>query len=159
MLEGICYHKRWMLEASAKKVKPSDVIRFVGGGALSDFTCQVLADITGHVIETVENPQNIGAVGAAACVGVGMGLIPSFEQIKEFIPAKRTFTPDFALKEQVYDKGFEVFKSLYKQNKKCLPLSTPTNKICQTGKPQTDYNLHLHYLKATAYCDRFHLFL
>lgn len=120
VLEGICYHKRWMLEASAKKVKPSDVIRFVGGGALSDFTCQVLADITGHVIETVENPQNIGAVGAAACVGVGMGLIPSFEQIKEFIPAKRTFTPDFALKEQVYDKGFEVFKSLYKQNKKAF---------------------------------------
>lgn len=122
VLEGICYHKRWMLEASAKKVKPSDVIRFVGGGALSDFTCQVLADITGHVIETVENPQNIGAVGAAACVGVGLGIIPSFDEIKKFIPAKKTFNPNFELKEQVYDKGFEVFKSLYKQNKKNFAL-------------------------------------
>lgn len=122
VLEGICYHKRWMLEASAKKVKPSDVIRFVGGGALSDFTCQVLADITGHVIETVDNPQNIGAVGAAACVAVGMGLIPSFEDIKKYIPAKKTFNPNFELKEKVYDKGFEVFKSLYKQNKKNFAL-------------------------------------
>ena len=117
VLEGICYHKRWMLEASAKKVKPSDVIRFVGGGALSDFTCQVLADITGHVIETVDNPQNVGAVGAAACVGVGMGIIPSFDEIKKFIPTKKTFNPNFELKDKVYDKGFEVFKNLYKQNK------------------------------------------
>lgn len=122
VLEGICYHKRWMLEASAKKVQPSSVIRFVGGGALSDFTCQVLADITGHTIETVESPQNIGAVGAAACIGVGMGIISSFEQIKDFIPAKKTFKPNFELKEKVYDKGFEVFKSLYKQNKKSFAL-------------------------------------
>lgn len=118
VLEGICYHKRWMLEASARKVKPSNVIRFVGGGALSNFTCQVLADITGHTIETVENPQNIGAVGAAACIGIAIGAIPSFEHIKDFIPANKTFTPNFELKEKVYDKGFEVFKSLYKQNKK-----------------------------------------
>ncbi len=120
VLEGICYHKRWMLEASARKVKPSDVIRFVGGGALDDFTCQTLADITGHVIETVKSPQNIGAVGAAACVGVGMGLIPSFERIKDFIPAYKTYQPNFELKQKVYDKGFEVFKTLYKQNKKAF---------------------------------------
>ena len=118
VLEGICYHKRWMLEASERKVKTSDVIRFVGGGALDNFTCQVLADITGHTIETVDSPQNIGAVGAAACVGVGIGVIPSFEDIKKFIPAKKTFKPNLELKKSVYDKGFEVFKRLYKQNKK-----------------------------------------
>ncbi len=120
VLEGICYHKRWMLEASAKKVKPSSAIRFVGGGALSSFTCQVLADITGHTIETVASPQNIGAVGAAACIGVAIGAIPSFAQIKDFIPAVKTYKPNFELKERVYDKGFEVFKSLYKQNKKAF---------------------------------------
>ncbi len=117
VLEGVCYHKRWMLESSARKVKPSDTIRFVGGGALSDFTCQVLADITGHTIETVESPQNIGAVGAAACIGVGMGVIPSFDKIKQFIPAKKTFKPNLELKAEVYDKGYEVFKKLYKCNK------------------------------------------
>lgn len=118
VLEGVCYHDRWMLEASDRKVKASDVIRFVGGGALSDFTCQTLADITGHVIETVDSPQNIGAVGAAACVGVGIGAIKDFESIKSFIPASKTFYPDLKLKAEVYDKGFEVFKQLYKSNKK-----------------------------------------
>ncbi len=118
VLEGICYHKRWMLEASAKKVKPSGTIRFVGGGAQSDFTCQVLADITGYVIETVDHPQNVGALGAAACVGVGLGLIPSFDDIKKFIPVSKCFEPNFELKEKVYDKGYAVFKKLYKNNKK-----------------------------------------
>lgn len=117
VLEGICYHKRWMLEASAKKVVPSEAIRFVGGGALDDFTCQLLADITGHTVETVASPQNVGAVGAAACVGVGMGLIPSFEDVKAFIPAKKSFKPDLKVKAEVYDKGFAVFKNLYKSNK------------------------------------------
>jgi xylulokinase len=127
VLEGICYHKRWMIEASDRKVKTSDVIRFVGGGALDDFTCQVLADITGRVIETVESPQNIGAVGAAACVGVGLGVIPSFTDIKKFIPAKKTYKPNLKLKEEVYDKGFEVFKSLYKQNKKAFKILNGKN--------------------------------
>ena len=118
VLEGVCYHKRWMLEASEKKVKVSDTIRFVGGGALNDFTCQLLADVTGHTIETVESPQNVGAVGAAVCVAIGFNLIPSFDNVKDFIPAKKTFKPDFNLKSEVYDKGFVVFKNLYKSNKK-----------------------------------------
>lgn len=117
VLEGVCYHKRWMLEASAKKVTPSGVIRFVGGGALSEFTCQLLADITGHKIETVENPQNIGAVGAAAVVAVGLELISSLDKVKDFIPASKSFVPDQSVKA-VYDKNFEVFKNLYKANKK-----------------------------------------
>lgn len=52
VLEGICFHLRWMLEVQEKKTKTSDPIRFVGGGALSPVTCQMLADITGRTIET-----------------------------------------------------------------------------------------------------------
>lgn len=118
VLEGVCYHKRWMLESCAVKVKPSDTIRFVGGGALSDFTCQLLADVTGHRIETVDSPQNVGAMGAAACVGVGIGAIENFDKIKDYIPASKTFEPNISLKIDVYDKGYEVFKTLYKTNKK-----------------------------------------
>ena len=32
VLEGICFHLRWMLEVQEKKTKTSDPIRFVGGG-------------------------------------------------------------------------------------------------------------------------------
>lgn len=117
VLEGICYHLRWMLEASAKNVQPSRVMRFVGGGALNPFTCQLLADITGHVVETVPSPQNSGAVGAAACVGIGLKLIPNFDKIKDFIPVTHTYKPDLSLKADVYDRNFKVFKNLWPSNK------------------------------------------
>ena len=81
--------------------------------ALSEFTCQLLADITGHRIETVHSPQNVGAVGAAVCAGVGVGLIPSFEKVKEFIPASKSFEPNLKLKKEMYDKNFEVFRALF----------------------------------------------
>lgn len=117
VLEGICYHKRWMLECEEKKFKVSDKIRFVGGGALSPATCQILADITGKTIETIDEPQNVGAVGAAAIMGVGLNIIPCIEDIKSFIPVTATYQPNPENKA-VYDKQFEVFKRLYKTNKK-----------------------------------------
>ena len=124
VVEGVCYHQRWMLEQESKKVKTSDVIRFVGGGALSDVTSQILADITGRTIETVDSPQNVGSVGAAAVMGVGLGIIDNLESVKSFIPAKKTFTPNAELKP-VYDRNFSVFKKLYKANKE---LFTEVNK-------------------------------
>ena len=42
VLEGICYHLRWLLESQERKEKTSETIRFVGGGALSAVTCQIL---------------------------------------------------------------------------------------------------------------------
>ncbi len=116
VIEGISFHLRWMIEAEDKKVKTSNTIRFVGGGALQPLSCQILADITGKTIETIDNPQNVGAVGAAAVVGVGLGIIESFEKLKEFVPATATYIPNKANKE-VYDRNFEVFKKLYKSNK------------------------------------------
>ena len=72
VLEGICYHLRWLLESEEAKVKTSNPIRFVGRGALSQVTCQMLADITGRTIETVNNTQEVGAVGTALVVAAGI---------------------------------------------------------------------------------------
>ena len=117
VLEGVCFHMRWMLDAQEKKVTASKVIRFVGGGALSALTCRILADVLGREIETVHNPQNAGAVGAAAVIAVGLGIIPSFEQAKQLIPVADSYLPRIQNK-QVYDRNFSVFKDLYRRNKK-----------------------------------------
>src|SRR5690554_2159167 len=45
VLEGVCYHLRWQVEAMERKVKTSSVIRLVGGGALAPLTCKILADV------------------------------------------------------------------------------------------------------------------
>lgn len=115
--EGVCFHLRWFLETEEKKIKTSDTIRFVGGGALSDVTCQILADSIGRKVETVDSPQNVGAVGAAVVVAVGLGLLPSLDEAKRMVPAKKTFMPNPAVKP-VYDRNYAVFQELYKANKK-----------------------------------------
>lgn len=117
VLEGVCFHLRWMLECQAGKIATSDPVRFVGGGALSPVTSQILADVTGRTIQTVASPQNAGSVGAAAVMAVGLGLIGSLEAAGDLIPPDRTFTPDPA-NRAVYDKSFAVFKKLYAANKK-----------------------------------------
>jgi xylulokinase len=112
-------HMRWFLETQDKKIKTSKTVRFVGGGALSDVTCQILADVTGRTVETVDSPQNVGAVGAAVIMAVGLGVIDDVAQAKQLIPAKKTFTPNPENKE-VYDRNYEVYKSLYKNNKEAF---------------------------------------
>ena len=117
VLEGICYHLRWTLECSDKKVKSSETIRFVGGGALSPYTCQIFANILNRKIETVGSPQNVGAVGAAAIVGLGLGIIESFDDVKNYIPRVMTYYPVKA-RHDTFEPYYQVFKKLYKTNKK-----------------------------------------
>ena len=88
---------------------------------MSDITCQILADCTGRTIETVDSPQNIGAVGAAAMIAVGTGLIKDLGEVKKLIPAAKTFRPNAANKA-VYDRNFAVYKNLYKANKENFAL-------------------------------------
>ena len=117
VVEGVCFHMRWMLEAQEKKVKSSDAIRFVGGGALGETTCQILADCLGKPVETVASSQNVGAVGAAAVVAAGLGLVDDVNDTDKFIKVEKTYQPDPSVKA-VYDKNYAVFKQLYSSNKK-----------------------------------------
>ena len=116
VLEGVFYHLRWMLECQDKKLKTSNPIRFVGGGALSPESCQMLADITGRSIETVRDSQFVGSAGAAAIVGVGLKEIDSLENLKEFIPADKVYTPNME-KHKLYEPYYQAFKKIYKANK------------------------------------------
>ena len=121
VLEGICFHQRWMLECEEKKTKTAPVIRFVGGGALSKVTCQMLADITGRTVETVENTKDVGAIGAAMLAAVGSGLFPSLTLAAAHVKVNGRYEPNAALKP-VYDRNYRVFRQLYASNKKNFAL-------------------------------------
>ena len=116
VLEGVCFHLRWMLECQARRVPTSDPVRFVGGGALSAVTAQILADITGRTVETVASPQNAGSVGAAAVMAVGLGLAPDLDAVGAMIPAERAYSPN-AAHRAVYERNYAVFKKLYAANR------------------------------------------
>ena len=117
VIEGICFHLRWMLECSEKKVTTSEKIRFVGGGALSPVSCQILADILGREIITIENTKDVGAVGAAMLVALGEGYARELSDMSEFVATKKVYKPNLDNKK-IYDKQFVVFKQLYKSNAK-----------------------------------------
>jgi len=116
VLEGVCFHLRWMLECQAGKTATSDPVRFVGGGALSPVTAQILADVTGRTVETVASPQNAGSVGAAAVAAVGLGIAPDLDAVGTLIPPERTFTPNPG-NRAAYDRNYAVFQKLYTANK------------------------------------------
>ena len=116
-IEGVCMHLKWQMEAMNKLIPASDIVCLAGGGALSDQTCQTLADVLGKVIHVPEDPQNTGAVGAAALAAVGLGEMDSLDDIKEMVKIERSYKPN-ADNVAVYNKLFETFKNLYKNNRK-----------------------------------------
>lgn len=121
VVEGVCFHMRWFIEAQERKVKCSDPIRFVGGGALGEATCQILADCLGRRVETVAASQNVGAVGAAAVVAAGLGVVKDVSDTEKLVQVEKVYYPDAGVKA-VYDRNYSVYKELYKANKKSFAI-------------------------------------
>ena len=129
VLEGVCYHLRWFTEISAKKsgVGVSNRVRFVGGGALSPVTSQILSDVLGKPIDVPADPKDIGAVGAALLVAVGEGLIPDLAHANELVPVAASYEPNPQTKA-IYDRQYQAFTKLYKQNKSLFKLLNATGR-------------------------------
>ncbi len=117
VLEGMAYHIRWMLEAVEKRIPKQTHLRLVGGGAKSEILCQIMADVTGRCIQVPEDPQNVGAAGAAIICALGLNLIESTSSAKQFIRIKKEYQPDVHA-QKVYNRIFPVFEKLYEKNKK-----------------------------------------
>ncbi len=126
VVEGIAYNKRLLLEAQAHKVKPSHVLRFAGGGAVSDLTAQILADVTGHPVEAVVDAQYAGAAGAALVAAWGAGRFASLDEAARSVEVRARFEPDPATRA-VHDRNFSVFADLYPATKHLFALlNAPT---------------------------------
>jgi len=120
VIEGVCYHLRWMLECEEKKVKTSDPVRFCGGGALSPVTSQILADILGRAVEVPAQPQNVGSVGAALVAAVGADVLGNIEEISGLIKPAAVYLPGSCGSEgkAAYERNYQVFKQLHDSTKK-----------------------------------------
>ena len=116
VVEGIAYNKRLLLEAQGRKVTPSMELRFAGGGAVSDATSQILADVTGHPVASVADAQNSGAAGAALVAAWGAGWYPTLDAAARTVQVRARFTPDPDVRA-VHDRNYEVFADLYPATK------------------------------------------
>ena len=120
VVEGVCYHLRWMLECQDKKIKTAETIRFCGGGALSPVISQILADILGRPVEVPAQPQNVGSVGAALTAAAGAGAISDIDEAANLIKPAAVYYPGSCGAEgkAAYERNYQVFKKLYSSNKK-----------------------------------------
>lgn len=119
VIEGVCMHMLWCLEATEKTFKTNPVVRFAGGSAISPYICQVMADVLGRDVEIIENPRQCGAMGAAALIVVGFGMLDDIKDIKKIIKVDQVYKPN-PENHAVYQKLLPVFKDLYKNNKKAF---------------------------------------
>lgn len=75
----------------------------------------MLSDITGRSIETVDNTQEVGAIGTALVVAAGIKGMDVLELSRRLVKPNRVYTSDSATQE-VYERNYKVFKGLYKAN-------------------------------------------
>jgi xylulokinase len=75
----------------------------------------MLADITGRTIETIDNSQEVGAIGTALAVAAGLIGEDVLELSRRLVKANRAYVPDPRNKE-IYDRNYSVFNKLYKDN-------------------------------------------
>jgi len=119
VVEGLAFNSRWMLESLEKRLPCRKPLRFVGGGALSPVTAQILADVTGREIEVPRHPHNAGALGAALIAARGLGMIATYEEGAQKIPVDGYYHPRTGEKD-LYDRLYGTFRELYRMNRKAF---------------------------------------
>ena len=77
----------------------------------------MLADITGRTIETVDNSQEVGAIGTALVVAAGIRGVDVLELSRQLVKANHAYIPNPENKD-IYERNYRVFKKIYKANAK-----------------------------------------
>jgi xylulokinase len=111
--EGVAYNLRWIIEIVENTFDfPLPTLRVIGGGARGAPWMQMIADVTGRRVETVTDPREAGAVGAALTAAVGLGLYPDFESLKDVIDVRQEFEPQLSNAE-MYDLLYRTYRRIY----------------------------------------------
>lgn len=117
VLEGVAMNTRWAMNTLEKLYYPVKKLNIVGGGAKSEIWCQIMADVLNREINQIEDPQYAGARGMALLASKSLGFIDTYDQIKEYIRIRKTFSPNPENRD-LYDTLFKKFKQIYKNNHK-----------------------------------------
>jgi sugar (pentulose or hexulose) kinase len=96
VMEGVAFQMRWALEYGLEYGQQVERIRAVGGGTMGSEWTQIIADVLERPLETVAQPQDAGAIGAAACAIVGSGAQSDYAFLDERVTVTRIYLPDAA---------------------------------------------------------------
>lgn len=116
VLEGVAYSLRDCIELFRDLAIPIQQVRAVGGGARSQVWRQILADVFGAEIVTI-NVTDSTAYGAALLAGVGAGVYASVsEACAATIRIVDRIEPQ-AGHQAIYNEYYPIYRSLYRSLK------------------------------------------
>jgi ribulokinase len=112
VLEGVTFALRHNIEAGASSDAPLDeALIVVGGAARSDLWMQIIADVTGRPVQTIEQEVE-AAMGAALLAAYGIGLIDAEDVRRGWVTLMPRAQPN-ARAASIYDSMFASYKALY----------------------------------------------
>lgn len=113
VMEGVSFSMRECLDVYTELGCTPRDMRVCGGGGKSALWRQMLADIYGCEVSTVQSAEGGAALGVAILAGVGAGEYASVEQACEALVRKNaTHVPDMAA-HRAYEGYYELHKKLY----------------------------------------------
>ena len=117
VMEGIALNIKWAQIYYEKLLGRSiQKLNVVGGGALWDSLCQIIADATGTEVLRMSTLREASAIGAAV-IGVKALGLGDFKYVKRIAKPEKVFKPRKNLLE-VFNKKLKLITGLYKANKK-----------------------------------------
>ena len=112
VMEGVTYSLRDCLELFRELAVPVQQVRAVGGGACSQVWRQILADVFGTEIVTI-NVTDSTAYGAAILAGVGTKVYGSVPEACQSVVRIVDRIEPIAENQAVYNEHYPVYQSLY----------------------------------------------
>jgi len=107
--EGVVFSHRTHIERLLKFRGQPVAARIAGGAVKSEVWMRMFADILQLPIE-ITGSVELGAMGAAICAGVGVGLFASYEEaVASMVRLARTVAPDPARKA-AYDEKYDRYQ-------------------------------------------------
>lgn len=111
--EGMAYQIYMAYQTLAPLQIQSDVIRVTGGGAVSDYTLQLRADVLNVPMETIDDAQ-AGVLGCAILAYTAVHPNCSIEEtVQNMVRIKKHYEPRLNY-HHLYQKRYEHYKELYK---------------------------------------------
>jgi xylulokinase len=92
---------------------PIDAITVIGGGARSEVWRQIMADVYGCPVQSLNFLEEATSMGAAVIGGVAAGVFPDFDVIHRFVRVDQTARPG-AENREVYARLIPVFEKTYR---------------------------------------------
>ncbi len=112
VMEGVVYSQRDSMEVLREMgIHPQEMLACGGGGA-SPLWRQMLADVYGCPVQTVQSKEG-PALGAAILAAVGAGLYPSVQEACQALIKVNEPQNPAPENAREYEKYYQVYRSLY----------------------------------------------